>query len=248
MPIRILLFAAAMMACGIVQPAQAAESQNFPLETIKGLDFLNVTAKPVVYQGRKAIRVVAKPPAGGAGPRGAGPRGAAPRGMGGARESLTILADTDFKNGTIEIEMAGSPNTNAGQAARGFVGLAFRVQRGRPVKYECFYLRPTNGRADDQERRNHAVQYISHPLYTWMKLRKESPSKYESYTDLVSGRWTKVKIVVSNLTARLYVDDAEQPCLIVTDLKKGDSSGPIALWQNSSTIAHFRNLTITPAP
>jgi hypothetical protein len=32
-----------------------------------------------------------------------------------------------------------------------------------PSKYECFYVRPSNGRADDQLRRNHSAQYISMP-------------------------------------------------------------------------------------
>jgi hypothetical protein len=58
------------------------------------------------------------------------------------------------------------------------------------------YLCPTNGRAKDQERRNHAVQYVSHPDWPWFRLRKESPSKYEPYVDLRSGVWTRMKIEV----------------------------------------------------
>jgi hypothetical protein len=62
----------------------------------------------------------------------------------------------------IEVEVAGEPGPGAAQGARGFVGVAFRVQPDMQ-SYDAFYLRPTNGRAEDQERRNHAVQYISHP-------------------------------------------------------------------------------------
>jgi hypothetical protein len=51
---------------------------------------------------------------------------------------------------------------------RGFVGIAFRR----------FYLRPTNERADDQVRRNHATQYISHRDWPLARLRKETPSQY----------------------------------------------------------------------
>src|SRR5206468_6159800 len=51
------------------------------------------------------------------------------------------------------------------------------------AKYECFYLRPTNGRADDQVRRNHSTQYISHPDFPWFRLRKEFPEKYESRSE-----------------------------------------------------------------
>src|SRR5688572_33379506 len=112
---------------------------------------------------------------------------------------------------------------------RGFVGIAFRVQK-QGIGFECFYLRPTNGRADDQLRRNHATQYVSHPDYPWFRLREENPGVYESYTDLVPGEWTKVKIVVSGVQAQLYVNGAEQPCLIVNDLKLGHIEGLIALW------------------
>jgi hypothetical protein len=47
--------------------------------------------------------------------------------------------------------------------ARGFAGIAFRVQPDLRT-YDAFYLRPTNGRADDQVRRNHAAQYSGSTL------------------------------------------------------------------------------------
>ena len=84
--------------------------------------------------------------------------------------------------------------------ARGFTGVAFRISPDA-AKFELFYLRPTNGRADDQERRNHSAQYDSFPDYPWFRLRKETPGKYESYVDLVPGEWTKVKISVSGVKA-----------------------------------------------
>jgi len=81
-------------------------------------------------------------------------------------------------------------------------------------------IRPTNGRADDQLRRNHSAQYISFPDYEWQRLRAEAPGQYESYVDLVPGEWTRVKVEVSGVKARLYVHDASQPSLIVNDLKR----------------------------
>jgi hypothetical protein len=112
--------------------------------------------------------------------------------------------------------------------------------------YDALYLRPTNGRADDQVRRNHSVQYISHPDWPWFRLRKETPGQYESYVDLVPGEWTKVKIEVRGVQARLYVHDQFQPTLIVNDLKTGAKArGDVALWLDLGTVAHFRNLTVT---
>src|SRR5262249_11420144 len=136
---------------------------------------------------------------------------------------LVILNKPEFQDGMIEIELAGEPAANAGGGARGFVGVAFRVSLDAAkdaAKYECFYLRPTNGRADDQVRRNHSTQYISYPDFPWQRLRKEFPEKYESYVDVVPGEWTKMKIEVRGDKARLYVHDAPQPALVVNDLKQ----------------------------
>jgi len=138
------------------------------------------------------------------------------------------------------------PAPGAPEGARGFVGIAFRVQDDLRT-YDAFYLRPTNGRADDQERRNHAVQYISHPDWPWFRLRKENPSKYEAYVDLVANSWTKVKIEVRGDRARLYVHGQEQPTLIVNDVKTGaQGKGAVALWLDRGTVAHFRNLSVQP--
>ncbi len=161
-------------------------------------------------------------------------------------ETLVVLEDIDFSDGTIELEIAGEPVPGTGAGARGFVGVAFRVNPENHHQYECFYLRPKNGRAQNQLQRNHSVQYISHPEYTWYKLRNETPGVYESYVDLLPGEWTKVRIEVQGISAKLYVNGAKQPTLIVNDLKRGESEGGIALWLHSSTIAHFRNLVITP--
>lgn len=62
--------------------------------------------------------------------------------------------------------------------------------------------------------------------------------------DLVPGEWTRVKIVIAGATARLYVHGAEQPSLIVNDLKLGASEGTVALWIGPGTEAHFANLRV----
>ena len=116
-------------------------------------------------------------------------------------QGLVWIEDLDFSNGVIEAEIAGALAPGAGGEARGFVGIAFRVQEDLET-YDAFYLRPMNGRAEDQERRNHSAQYISLPEWPWFRLRKETPSKYEAYVDLVPGAWTKIKIEVRGERAR----------------------------------------------
>ena len=155
------------------------------------------------------------------------------------------LAGLDFKNGIIELEVAGKPSATAGEGARGFVGAAFRIAPDNST-FECLYLRPTNGRAEDQVRRNHSVQYISYPEFPWYKLRQNFPEKYESYVDLVPGEWTKIRIEVQGEKAKLYVHGSTQPVLLVNDLKHGaESHGAIGLWIGPGTEAHFANLSVT---
>lgn len=163
------------------------------------------------------------------------------------RDFLAIVEDVDFGNGSIEVVLAGQPAPGVQGGARGFVGIAFRLQEDDET-YDCFYLRPTNGRAEDQLRRNHSAQYISHPQWTWFRLREETPGQYETYVDIGPAEWIAVKVEVTGEKARLYVNGAAQPTLIVNDLKSGaDGRGKVALWMEGSTVAHFRDLRISPA-
>lgn len=202
-------------------------TKTVPLDSLSELKPRNVKTELVTYKGRRALRVA----------------DAAPAGVGDA-DRFVILSETEFQDGVIEVDLAGEPGPGAGEGARGFVGVAFRVAPDAS-KFECFYLRPTNGRAEDQVRRNHSVQYISFPDFPWQRLRKEFPEKYESYVDLVPGEWTKIKIEARGDKARLYVNGAQQPTLLVNDLKHGTSQGGIAMWVGTGTVAHFSKLRVS---
>ena len=155
---------------------------------------------------------------------------------------LAIVPNSDFKDGVIELDVAGSPIPHVPNA-RGFIGVAFRVQ-ARSDSFECFYVRPTNARADDQLRRNHSVQYTSSPGFPWQRLREESPGVYETYADMEAGVWVHLKVEVTGTRGRLYVNGASQPTLIVNDLKLGDTRGAIALWSHTFTDGYFANLRV----
>jgi hypothetical protein len=155
---------------------------------------------------------------------------------------LAMVKGMSLQNGVIEADIAGAPRAGSPESARGFVGIAFHADADGS-HYECFYLRPTNGRADDQVRRNHSTQYISEPDYDFARMRKEAPERYESYVDLVPGEWTHIRIEVDGVKARLYVNHASQPTLIVNDLKLGERGGGIALWIGDWTEAWVRDVT-----
>lgn len=237
--------------------AVPGEAGELALQSADGLELVNVVAEPDTLRGRQGLKVSGDPGV----LRAAAEkrreliaamraRGEQPRGPG-TFESLrtnhlAIVEGIEFGDGTIEVELSGQPAPGAQGGARGFVGIAWRLRDDNKT-YDCFYLRPTNGRADDQQRRNHSAQYISHPEWTWYKFRGETPGKYETYVDIGPGEWIQVKVVVEGEKARLYVNAADQPTLIVNDVRSGaDASGKVALWLEGSTVAHYRNLKITP--
>lgn len=208
-------------------PLRCQEQQSKVIAVDK-LELHHVQAERVTYLGRDAVRVTD-----------AGPPGLDDAGR------LAVVPGGAFQDGTIEVELSGDTAPDAPPEWRGFVGIAFRVAK-EGAQFECIYLRPKNGRSEDQLQRNHSAQYISMPGFSWQKLRSESPGKYESYVDLVPGQWTHVKIQVAGTRARLYVDGADQPTLIVNDLKQSSANGAIALWVGPGTIAHFSNLKVAP--
>jgi hypothetical protein len=204
-----------------------AQTKSVPLDPLNGLKPLNVKAESVTYRGRKSVRIT----------------DASASAPDGAR--LAIVSGTDFADGVIEAEITGDALPGMPDTVRGFTGIAFRVSPDG-AQYECLYLRPKNGRSEDQLQRNHSTQYISAPDFPWQRLRSETPRKYESYVDLEPGAWTKVKIDVRGDKARLYVNGAIQPALLVSDLKHGKSKGAIALWIGPGVVAHFTKLKIGP--
>jgi hypothetical protein len=196
-----------------------------------------VTVAPATHAGRRGVRVAVADDA--TRPVQAPTADGRP-----ALETLAVIEGTDFSSGVIEAEVAGAPAPGAGEGARGFVGIAFRVGPG-PGTYDAFYLRPTNGRADDQVRRNHAAQYVSHPDWTWQRLRREAPERYESYVDLVPDAWTRIRVEVRGDRALLFVHGQAQPTLVVNDLKTGAAGrGAVALWVGAGTVAHFRDVRV----
>jgi hypothetical protein len=237
------LLALAVLATLASARSGSAQERQYPLEATDGVRLHNVAAQPATLTGKKGLRVTLSEE-GAAQLQRMTPEQRAQ----GDIEQLVVIEGPDFSSGTIEAEIAGDLAPGAVGAARGFVGIAFRLQKDMKT-YDAFYLRPTNGRADDQERRNHSAQYIAHPEWPWFRLRKETPSRYEAYVDLVPGEWTKIRIEVRGDKARLFVHDQAQPTLVVNDVKSGaQASGAVALWLGPGTLAHFRNLRVSSAP
>ena len=151
----------------------------------------------------------------------------------------------DLKEGIIEIKVLSRLLKTAPASARGFIGVAFHIDE-QNSKFEGIYLRPTNGRAEDQLRRNHSIQYFSYPDYDFDRLRKEAGGVYESYADMGLNEWITMRIEIKGKQAKLFLNNNKQPSLIVNDLKLGDDvSGAIGLWVDIGTEGYFKDLKVT---
>lgn len=155
------------------------------------------------------------------------------------------IKDVNFTNGVIEVKVLSRLLKNAPPLSRGFIGIAFRIEE-KNKKFESIYIRPTNGRADDQVRRNHSTQYFSYPDFKFDKLRQISPEKYESYADMGLNEWITMRIEVQGKEAKLFLNNGKHPVLVVKDLKLGENNeGGIGLWVEIGTEGYFKDLKIT---
>jgi len=218
------------LALGAVLSPLGAFAQSTPRtfqpEAMKFSEVVNGTATVVDYRGRRAVKLIPAPDA-----------------VGSDKGVFAIVTGTELTDGTIDVDVAGAPRADAAPDSRGFIGVSFHVE-DHAKQSEVLYIRPTNGRSDDQLRRNHSVQYVSNPDYPWERLRKENPGVYESYADMEAGVWTHMRIVIAGKTARLFVNNASQPCLVVNDLKRGAVGGAIAFWAHASTDGYFGALKV----
>lgn len=157
------------------------------------------------------------------------------------------IKDFNFRDGVVEVEVLSRLLADAPAHARGFIGLAFRINEDNS-KFECIYVRPTNSKADDQLRRNRTIQYFSYPNFKFTHSRATAPGQYESYAPIALDEWIKLKIEVKGDQAKLFINGAKQPYLIINDLKMGpDQSGSLGLFVDIGTEGFFRNLRVTQA-
>jgi hypothetical protein len=228
-PLRPVFAAITLLALSALPALSQNSSITLPLNDAAQVTPRNTTVKAVNYRGSEALEV-----------RITGPY----RGF--DQDTFAYIPGLDFHDGTIELDVAGSLQPSAQPDARGFIGIAFRIdEAGGSFANEGLYIRPTNGRAEDQVRRNHSTQYFSFPGFAFDRFRKEAPERYESHADMVVDEWTHLKIEVSGASARFYVGNAAQPALVVRDLKRGaDAHGTVGLWVGDGTDGHFRNLLV----
>ena len=125
-----------------------------------------------------------------------------------------------------------------------FVGIAFHGVNNETL--DAIYFRPFNFRSTDPVRKIHAVQYISHPDYTWQVLREQHNGDYEKeITPAPDGNdWFHARIVVLYPKVTVFVNGNSEPSLVVDQLNERNT-GKIGLWVGNTSDGDFANLQIT---
>lgn len=154
------------------------------------------------------------------------------------------LKDCSFHNGTIEVKMLSRLLSNAPDFARGFIGIAFRIN-DEDNQFECFYVRPTNGRkCNDPVRKTHGCQYFSYPKYTFSYFRDNHIAQYEAPVDIDLNEWISLKAIIKDDKGEFYINN--QLALKVEDMKHGkDLRGSVGFFVDIGTEAFFKDFKIT---
>ena len=155
-------------------------------------------------------------------------------------EGPAYLPGIEFADGTIEFDVKGKDVQGSS-----FVGVAFHGVDG--TTYDAIYFRPFNFKTEDPARVLRAVQYISHPAHPWQKLRADHPGQYEKPVKPVPdpNGWFHARVVVASPSVSVFVDDAKEPCLTVTQLS-GRKKGLVGVWVGNTSGGDFASFKIVP--
>jgi hypothetical protein len=153
-------------------------------------------------------------------------------------EGLVWLPISSFKNGEIEIEMQGKDVFQ-----RSFIGIAFHGLNDST--YDAVYCRPFNFYAKDSIRKIHAIQYVSHPNYTWKKLREERNGQFEKEISNAPdpNSWFKMKINVEDNLVKAYINNAINPSLIINKLNDR-TNGKIGIFVGDNSDGNFSSIKV----
>ena len=153
-------------------------------------------------------------------------------------DGVAYLRGVEFSNGTIECDIKGKD-----VQGQSFVGIAFHGVDS--TTYDAIYFRPFNFKTEDPARRPHAVQYVSQPTYPWQRLRAEQPGKYEQPVSPAPdpNGWFHVRVVIAAPNVSVFVDDAKEPSLVVSQ-RSDRRKGRVGFWVGNGSDGDFANLKI----
>jgi hypothetical protein len=153
-------------------------------------------------------------------------------------EGIFWLPKQSFESGTIEVVMRGKDVLQ-----KSFLGIAFHGVNDST--YEAIYCRPFNFLTTDSVRKIHAVQYVSHPQYTWKFLRENHNGTYEKglKNPPNPNDWFTLRMEVKDGLITVFINQDTIPCLVVKQpfTAKGKKIGFFA---GSNSGGDFRSIKI----
>lgn len=157
--------------------------------------------------------------------------------------SYVTINDLKMKNGIIECDMKSQLLPDCWEAARGFIGIAFRID-DQDREFEGFYIRPTNGKGCTNEfRRAHGCQYFAYPGYIWSYYREHGINDFEAPVETIAlDEWAHVKVELIDDHARFWVNN--ELVLEVNKLQHTPQAGRIGFNTHIDSQCYFKNLKV----
>ncbi len=219
----------------MTEDAAFSDAPTLP-RLLAGAEARSVSATPAVVDGREAVRVELLE---------AVSRDGVPD-VDYVDMPTFLELPVEFEDGTISVDIRAQLNGHWPEGARGFAGLAFRVQPDA-ASFESVYLRPTNGRraGAPSPRDQRAIQYFAYPQWRFERLRTTYPDVYETGADIDIDQWTTLRVEVDADRLDAYVDDVLT--LAVDPTLLPPLRGRIGLFVDIGTVAWFSNLLVRHA-
>jgi sugar lactone lactonase YvrE len=136
------------------------------------------------------------------------------------------LDDVDVENGVVEVDLAVD-------GSRSYPGIIFRVQS--EDNYERLYLRPHRSPLYPD-----AIQYtpVINGVAGWQLYNGEG---YTAGAEIPANEWLHLKLEYEGTQARVYLDDMNEPALVMYRLEQGVSSGGVGVLGPADGTACFSN-------
>ncbi|MCK4871577.1 MAG: SMP-30/gluconolactonase/LRE family protein [Phycisphaerales bacterium] len=140
------------------------------------------------------------------------------------------ITDAEFTNGVIDVDIAVD-------GSRSYPGIVFRVQPDGNC--ERFYIRPHRaGLYPD------ALQYT--PVFGGVACwQLHHGDGFTASARFPIDQWFHLKMEICGTQARVFINDADEPALVIHDLKQGRSTGSVGLVGPRNGTAWFSNFRYT---
>jgi hypothetical protein len=145
---------------------------------------------------------------------------------------VATLKDFEMRDGVIDVDVA-TP------ASRGFIGIQFRIADGG-ANAEWVYLRQHKSGHPD------AIQYTP-ILNNGRNWQIYNGPGFTGAVDIPKDVWFHLRLEVAGAHAKLYVQDMQNPALVMGDLKSGVQKGQVGLYVLAGE-TYFSNFEVRTTP